>query len=462
MKESDNSQLMGTESIGKLLVKFSVPAIVGMIVNALYNVVDRIFVGQGVNTLALSGITIAFPIMNIILAFAMLVGIGATALISIRLGQGRKDEAEKILGNAVSLTIIVSVILTIICIIFLEPILVMFGGTGEVLAYGKEYMYIILIASTLGNLAFSINNIIRAEGNPKKAMITMLMGAIINTILNPLFIFGFGLGIKGSALATAISQTVSTIWVMSHFIGPKSKSMLKLRKDNLKPDLHIIRNTFAIGISPFAMQVAASIITVFLNKQLVHYGTEISIAVMGVINSIVMLILMPIFGINQGVQPIIGYNYGAKQFKRVKEALKLSIISATIISTLGYVLIAIFPEFIMSMFADKTNTAILSEFLSEGTFGLRVYLCMLPIVGFQIVSSNYFQSVGKAGYSIFLSLSRQVIILLPLLYILPKTIGFNGIFIAGPTSDFLSSLLTFILLTRELKKLNKAEQLGTI
>lgn len=457
MKESDNSQLMGTESIGKLLIKFSVPAIVGMIVNALYNVVDRIFVGQGVNTLALSGITIAFPIMNIILAFAMLVGVGATALISIRLGQGRKDEAEKILGNAVSLTIIVSLLLTIIGIIFLEPILTMFGGTGEVLEYGKEYMFIILIASTLGNLAFSINNIIRAEGNPKKAMATMLIGALINTVLNPLFIFGFGFGIRGSALATAISQTVSTIWVMSHFIGPKSKSMLKLKKENLKLDFHIIRGTFAIGVSPFAMQVATSVITVFLNKQLVHYGTEISIAVMGVINSIVMLILMPIFGINQGVQPIIGYNYGAKQYKRVREALKLSIIFATIISTLGYLLVYIFPGFIMSMFADKTNTAILSEFLSEGTYGLRIYLCMLPIVGFQIVSSNYFQSVGKAGYSIFLSLSRQVIILLPLLYILPRFFNLHGVFIAGPTSDFLASLLTLILLIRELKKLNKEE-----
>lgn len=459
MKESDGSQFMGTEDIRKLLIKFSVPAIVGMIVNALYNVVDRIFVGQGVNTFALSGITIAFPIMNILIAFAMLVGIGATALISIRLGEGKREEAEKILGNAVSLTIIISLALTILGLIFLEPVLVLFGGTGEVLEYAKDYMFIILLASTFGNVAYSINNVIRAEGNPKKAMSTMLIGALINIILNPVFIFGFGMGVKGSALATAISQIISTIWVLNYFVGKKSNSLLKIRRKNFRLKFPIVIGTFSIGVSPFAMQVAASGITVVLNKQLVHYGSDISIAVMGVINSIVMLILMPIFGINQGVQPIIGYNYGAKQFKRVKEAVKLAIISATAISTLGYVLVAIFPQFIMMMFGDKSNPSILNEFVSEGTYGLRVYLSMLPIVGFQIVSSNYFQSVGKAGYSIFLSLSRQVIILLPLLFILPSIFGLHGIFIAGPVSDFLSSLLTGAFLIREMKILNKSSSL---
>lgn len=459
MQEKDSSTLMGTENVGSLLLKFSVPAIVGLVVNALYNVVDRIFVGQGVNTLALSGITIAFPIMNIIIGFAMLVGVGATALISIRLGEGRKDDAEKILGNAISLSIIISLVLTVLGIIFLEPILKMFGGTGEVLEYAKEYMFIILLATIPSNLAFGINNIIRAEGNPKKAMSTMLIGAFLNTILNPFFIFVCGFGIRGSALATAISQCISTIWVLSYFMRSKNNSTLKIKKEYLMPNPHIIRGIFSIGISPFSMQVAASAITIVLNKQLVSYGTDISIAVMGVINSIVMLVLMPIFGINQGAQPIMGYNYGAKQYKRVKDTLKLAIIAATAVSTVGYILIATFPEYIMMMFADKSNTAILNDFISEGVYGLRIYLCMVPIVGFQIVSSNYFQSVGKAGYSIFLSLSRQVIILLPLLYIFPSIFGFNGIFMAGPTSDFLSSLITGILLIRELKKLNKEANL---
>ncbi|KMT22538.1 MATE family efflux transporter [Clostridium cylindrosporum] len=456
MTEKDSLQLMGTENIGKLLVKFSVPAIIGLIVNALYNIVDRIFVGQGVNILALSGITIAFPVMNVIIAFGMLVGIGATALISIRLGQGKKDEAEKILGNAISLTVILSLILTVIGIAFLEPILVLFGGKGEVLTYAKDYTLIILIGTVLNNLSFGINSIIRADGSPKMAMFTMIIGAVINAILNPIFIFGLGLGIQGSALATVISQAISTVWVLMYFRS--SKSLLKIRKENLKPDFHIIRSTFAIGMSPFSMQIAASVITVILNKQLVNYGDNISVAVMGVINSIVLLLLMPIFGINQGVQPILGYNFGAKKYDRVKEALKLAIISATIISTLGYILVAVFPGVIMSTFADKSNTAVLNEFISQGTFVLRVYLCMLPIVGFQIVSSVYFQSVGKAGYSMFLSLSRQVIILLPLLIIMPTIWGLHGIFIAGPTSDFLSSLITAVLLIRDLRKLGNREE----
>lgn len=454
MSGNNSSQFMGTESIGKLLIKFSVPAIVGMLVNALYNVVDRIFVGQGVNTMALSGITIAFPIMNIIMAFSMLIGVGATALISIRLGEGKKSEAENIFGNTLTLNAIVSLSLTVLGLIFLEPILILFGGTGEVLDYAKEFMTIILLGNFFGNLAYSTNNIIRAEGKPKIAMNTMLIGAISNIILNPIFIFGFKFGVKGSATATVISQIISSIWVLNYFLSKKNNSLLKIKKENLKPKFKTVTDIFSIGASPFAMQIAASGITVILNKQLVDYGNDVSIAVMGVINSIVMLILMPIFGINQGSQPIVGYNYGSKQFNRVKKTLKLSIISATIVSTLGYIIIAIFPKFIMGMFADSSNPDIFNEFISQGVYALRVYLCMLPIVGFQVVSSNYFQSVGKAKYSIFLSLSRQVIILLPLLLILPKIFGFHGIFIAGPASDLLASLITGFFILREMKLLN--------
>ncbi|MEG0641261.1 MAG: MATE family efflux transporter [Clostridium sp.] len=453
MSTSNSPNVLGTENIGKLLIKFSVPAIVGMIVNALYNVVDRIFVGQGVGTLALSGITIAFPVMNIIMAFGMMVGVGATALISIRLGESRLDTAQKIFGNTITLSIIISLLVTVFGIAFLDPILKLFGATGEVLVYARDYMFIILIGNIFGTTAFCLNNIIRAEGNPKIAMATMLIGALTNVILNPIFIFGLGLGIKGSAIATIISQAISAIWVIYHFYTPKS--ILKVNRHNLKIELPIVRGIFAIGASPFAMQMAASGITVIINKQLIHYGSDISIAVMGVINSITMLILMPLFGINQGVQPIIGYNYGAKQFKRVKKALNLAIIAATAISIIGYLLVAIFPEPIIMLFADKSNPAVLKDFLSQGSYGLRVYLCMLPIVGFQIVSSNYFQSVGKAKYSIFLSLSRQVIILLPLLFIVPSIFGLNGVFIAGPLSDFLSSLLTAVFIIIEIKKLNK-------
>ncbi|MEF9935169.1 MAG: MATE family efflux transporter [Clostridium sp.] len=457
---NDSPNIMGTENVGKLLLKFSIPAIVGMLVNALYNIVDRIFVGQGVGTLALSGVTIAFPIMNIIMGFGMLVGIGATALISIRLGQQRHDNAEHIFGNAITLSVILSLAITVLGIIFLDPLLEAFGATGQVLSYSRDYMFIILLGNLFGTTSFGLNNVIRAEGNPKIAMATMIIGAIINAILNPVFIFGFDMGIKGAAIATIIAQLASLIWVIAHFYS--SKSMLKIRKKYLILDLTIIRGIFAIGASPFAMQIAASAITVVMNKQLVYHGSDISIAVMGVVNAVTMFILMPIFGLNQGVQPIIGYNYGAKQYTRVKKALNLAIIAATVVSIVGYALVAIFPEPIIMLFANKSDPTILKEFLEQGTYAFRVYLCMLPIVGFQIVSSNYFQCVGKAKYSIFLSLSRQVIILLPLLFIMPRVAGLHGVYLAGPISDALSSLLTGIFITLEIKKLNKEIQLKQV
>ncbi|MEG2539807.1 MAG: MATE family efflux transporter, partial [Clostridium sp.] len=335
-----------------------------------------------------------------------------------------------------------------------------FGATGQVLSYSRDYMFIILLGNLFGTTSFGLNNVIRAEGNPKIAMATMIIGAIINAVLNPVFIFGFNMGIKGAAIATIIAQGVSLIWVIAHFYS--SKSMLKIRQKYLKLDITIIRGIFAIGASPFAMQIAASAITVVMNKQLVYHGSDISIAVMGVVNAVTMFILMPIFGLNQGVQPIIGYNYGAKQYTRVKKALNLAIIAATVVSIVGYALVAIFPEPIIMLFANKSDPTILKEFLEQGTYAFRVYLCMLPIVGFQIVSSNYFQCVGKAKYSIFLSLSRQVIILLPLLFIMPRVAGLHGVYLAGPISDALSSLLTGIFITLEIKKLNKEIQLKQV
>lgn len=444
----DRSAQLGQEDIGKLLLKFSIPAIVGMIVNALYNIIDRIFVGQGVGALAISGIAVAFPIMIVTMAFGMLVGMGATALISIRLGQQKKDEAEKILGNAFILNIAISIVLTIIGLIFLEPLLTAFGASPEVLAYAKDFTSIILIATVFGNTAFSMNNVIRADGSPKIAMVTMLIGAIINTILNPIFIFGLHLGIRGSALATVISQIISCIWVLSYFFSKRSS--LKIYRKNLKLDKEIIRSIFAIGMSPFAMQLAASVITIFFNRSLLTYGGDLAIAALGIINSIAMLILMPIFGINQGVQPIIGFNYGAKQYDRVKKALKLAILAATAISTTGWILVEIFPHTIMMVFSGDNQ-----ELVKIGSRGLRMFLIMLPIIAFQIVSSNYFQSVGKAKHSMFLSLSRQVIFLLPMILILPKFFGLDGVWAAGPTADVLSSLVTGVFIFIEIKHLNR-------
>lgn len=446
----DRSKQLGEENIGRLLWKFSIPAIVGMLVNALYNVVDRIFVGRGVGMLGISATTIAFPIAIIIMAFGMLVGIGAGATVSIKLGQKRKEEAEHILGNAFTLLIIVSLLVTVIGLIFQEPLLRLFGASEEVLPLAKEFITIVLLGALLQNIGFGLNNIIRSEGNPRIAMFTMLIGAILNIILNPLFIFVFHLGIRGSALATIVSQAVCSVWVLLYFMG--KKSVLKLKLPNLKLNSHIVKQIFAIGMSPFLMQLAASVINITLNKSLESYGGDIAIAAMGIINSILMLILMPIFGVNQGSQPIIGYNYGAKNFDRVKKALKLAVLAATVMSTMGFISVQLFPRAIISIFSSNDV-----ELINIGSMGIRIFLAMLPIIGFQIVSANYFQAVGKAKIATFLALSRQVIMLIPLILILPNFFKLNGVWIAGPTSDALSSILTGVFLLRELRHLGNAE-----
>jgi putative MATE family efflux protein len=442
----DRSKQLGEESVGKLLLKFSIPAITGMLVNALYNIVDRIFVGNGVESLAIGGITISFPIMIVIMAFGMLVGLGASTLISIRLGQGNKKGAEEILGNALVLNILISILLTVLGILFLEPLLIKFGAEGKTLIYAKQYTSIIIYGVIFQNLAFGMNHSIRAEGNPKMAMFTMLIGAALNTILDPIFIYVFKMGIEGAAIATVISQAVSAAWVLSYFFT--GKSSLKVHKQNLKLRKSIILSIFSIGVSPFAMQLAASVVTIILNSQLKTHGGFYAISAMGAINSIAMLILMPIFGINQGSQPIIGFNYGAQKFDRVKRALKLAILAATAVSTTGFIMIQLFPTFFIGLFGNE------AEMLEMGSQGIRIYLSMLPIIAFQIVSANYFQAVGKPRHSMLLSLSRQVIVLIPLLIILPRIFQLRGVWLAGPSADFISSVITAIFLFREVRHLN--------
>lgn len=440
-----NPNALGEKSIGKLLWEYSLPAVTGMLVNALYNVVDSIFVGNGVGELGLAAVTIAFPIMIILMAFGMLVGIGATAQVSIRIGEKRKDEAERILGNAFSLALTIALTLTAVLIIFLDPILIALGAEPAILPYARDFTRIIVMGSVFTYIGFGLNNIIRAEGSPRTAMVTMLISAVLNTILNPLFIFGLKLGISGSALATVLSQAVSATWVLTYFLGPKG--YLKLRLRNLKLEMKIICTIFSIGMSPFLMQIAASVVTVMYNHSLMVYGGELAVAAMGIVNRVSMLMLMPIFGISQGVQPIIGYNFGAKSYGRVKEALKKAILAATAFGTIGFVFVQALDNYIIRIFNSN------SELISIGSYGLRIFLAMLPIIGFQIVSSTYFQAVGKANQSLFLSLSRQVIILIPLIVILPKFWGLTGIWMTSPIADLSSSVITAIFLVSEVRKL---------
>lgn len=443
----DRSKSLGEEKISTLLWQFSLPAITGMVVNAFYNVVDSIFVGRGVGEVGLAAVTIAFPIMTILMGFGMLVGVGAAATVSLRIGEKKQQEAEKILGNAFTLSMILSIAFTACILLFLDPILISLGAESAVLPHARNFTRIIVLGSAFMYVGFGLNNIVRAEGNPKMAMSTVLISAVLNTLLNPLFIFVLNLGISGSALATIMSQGVSAFWVLAYFLG--KKSLLKLRPINLRLEKKIVISIFKIGMSPFLMQIAASLVTVLFNFTLLKYSGELAIASIGIINRMAMLMLMPIFGISQGLQPIIGYNYGAGNYRRVMKALKIGIWAATLFSIAGFIIIQVFDKEIIMLFNDNP------ELIAIGSEAMRINLCMLPVIGFQIIGANYFQAVGKAGYSIVLSMSRQLIILIPLLYFLPKMLGLQGAWMASPIADFSSALLTGIFLFWELRKLGE-------
>lgn len=443
----DHSKKLGEEKISVLLYKFSIPAVVGMLVNASYNIIDRIFIGRGVGALGIAGITISFPFMIIIMAVGMLIGLGTTALISIRLGQQKRDEAELIMANGMVLLIVTSLLLTIVGLIFLKPLLYLFGASQNILPYASQYMRIILLGAVFQGIGFGMNNFIRAEGNPKIAMMTMVIGAVLNTILDPIFIFVLGMGLEGAALATILSQAVSAVWVLSYFTN--GSSLLKIYKKNLKIKLHITKQILEIGSAPFAMQIAASIMTIILNNSLTTYGGDIAVSAMGIVNSIGMLILMPIFGINQGAQPIIGYNYGAHKYIRVKKALKAGIAAATVIVLIGFMATELYPEALIRMFTDEDE-----ELIRIGSQAIRIFFIFMPIIGFQIVSTGYFQAVGKPKQAMILSLSRQVLLLIPALLIMPHFFGLKGVFLAGPIADAGSCIVTGIWLYIELKRLD--------
>ncbi|MGL4655525.1 MAG: MATE family efflux transporter [Sarcina sp.] len=449
---SSNNKELGNESVIRLLFKYSVPAIIAMMVNALYTIVDRMFIGRipDVGAIAMSGVGMTMPIVCIVMGVGMLIGIGSAASISIKLGQQKRNVAERILGNAVTLSIIASVIITFLGILFSENILSVLGAGPETLMYAKSFINIILVGTIFNMLGFSLNQCIRSDGNPKIAMTTMIIGAVANIILDPIFIFGFGWGIEGAAYATILSQFISCVWIVGYFLS--GKSSLKLKKENLMLDTKLMKTIFAIGMAPCAMQIAASLVQVVSNRALITYGGDLAAGAMAVISSISMVFLMPIFGMNQGSQPIIGYNIGAKNYKRVKKAVLYSVIAATIVVVIAFILTQLFPEVFIRMFNNDP------KLVSAGVIGLRIYLCMYPVIGFQIICANYFQASGKAKVAMFLSLLRQVLFLIPLMIILPKFLGLNGVWLAGPIADFLSAVVTSFFIYKEIKILNKLEK----
>lgn len=442
---------LGEYPVGKLLLEFSIPAIVAMIANALYNVVDSIFVGRGVGPLALTAVTIALPIMVVLMAFGMLIGIGATAMISLKLGQQKRDEAEQILGTAFAMSFFLGIVITAVLLLYLDPLLRFLGATPDVFVYAKQFCSIILIGTTFQFISFGVNNVIRAEGNPMISMATMLFSAGLNTILNWVFIFGLHLGVRGSALATVITQMIVSGYILYHFTAGHSN--LKLYRKNFKIPADLLKKIVSIGLSPFLLQLGASVTLFVFNNTLMAYGGAMAVAAMGVINRTSLMLLMPIFGINQGSQPIIGYNYGAKKYDRVKKTLRLAAIAATLVCLAGFISVEIFSSHIIGLFGkDK-------ELIMIGTRGIRIFLLMLPIIGIQIVITNYFQSVGKASRAILLSLVRQVLLLIPLVLILPRFFGLDGVWIAGPVSDFTAAMISVIFLIREFRYLQDKHDL---
>lgn len=443
-----NSQKrLGEMNVGKLLLEFSIPAIIGMLVNTLYNIIDRIFIGhiEGIGSLAMAGVGVTMPLMFVILAFGMLIGIGTATRISIKLGQHDKDGAEKHLGNAFTLIIIISILLTIFGLLFANPLLKMFGASENIIGYGEQFIQVIFIGCIFNLISFSLNHSIRSDGSPKIAMASMLISAIINIILDPIFIFGLNLGVRGGALGTVVAQIVSSIWIIYYFT--KGSSTLKIRKKNLKLDKSVVLSIFAIGISPFSMQLAQSAVQIACNNSLQTYGGDLAVSAMTIINSLAMVFLMPIFGLNQGLQPIIGYNFGAEKHDRVKQAVKYGVITATIIVTIGFLVIEGFSENLVMIF---NNDSSLIEITSHG---MRIFLIMLPFIGGQIIVTNYFQSIGRVKISMFLSLLRQVIILIPCLLIIPMFKGLDGVWIAGATSDVLSVIITLFVFIKTTKGL---------
>jgi len=448
--ESGRSKELEERNIAGLMWQFFWPAFIGVTVNALYNVVDRIFIGRGVGSLALSGLSVVFPIMILVAAFGMLIGIGAGVRISINLGKKEFNLAERVLGNSFVLMIIVGLLVTVIGFLIKTPLLRSFGANDQTIGYAQDYLNIILLGSVFQVVGFSLNNIIRSEGSPRNAMFSMIICSVVNVILNPIFIFGLGMGVKGSALATVISQFILMIWVIFHFLS--KRSILKLRVRNLKLERSIIWQIVTIGMAPFAMQIAGSLVQATYNTQLIKYGADVAVGAMGIINSVAILIVMAVVAINMASQPIIGYNFGAGNFGRVRKTWNLGIKAGTILSIVAFIFVELFPGSIIHLFNHDDP-----QLYEIGIHGLRIFLLMLPLVGFQVICSNYFQSIGKAKISLYLTLLRQVIVLLPLLTFLPMHYGINGIWMASPISDFISTCVVFIFFQIERKKLHLLE-----
>lgn len=442
---------LGTERIPKLLKQYAVPAIIAMTASSLYNMVDAIFIGHGVGPYAISGLALTFPFMNLAAAFGTLVGVGASTMASMLLGQKNYDIARKVLGNVVVLNFIIGLLFTIVALVFLDPILYFFGASENTISYAREYMQIILAGNVITHVYFGLNSLLRSAGHPKKAMAATIMTVLLNAILDPLFIFAFDMGIRGAAVATILAQVVALVLVVVWFCD--KRELIHFERGIFRLERRIVKDSIVIGLAPFLMNFVACFVVIIINMRLKTYGGDLAIGAYGIVNRISFVFIMIVSGLTQGMQPIAGYNYGARQMSRVYEVLKKTLLYATVVLTAGFLIGELCPGLVVAIFTDDP------ELMEKSIKGMRLVVGMFPLVSLSMVIGNFFQSIGQPKQAIFLSLSRQVVFLIPSLWILPMFFDIAGVWVSFMVSDFLASAVAIILLLNFIKKNRPHEQL---
>ena len=438
---------LGTEPIGKLLKNYAVPAIIAMTASSLYNIVDSIFIGHGVGPLAIAGLAVTFPLMNLSAAFGTLVGVGATTMISVLLGQKNYDIANKVLGNVVILNIIIGLLFMAVSLIFLDPILYFFGASENTIAYAREYMQIILAGNAVTHLYLGLNSVLRASGNPRLAMSLTILSVLINIAVAPVLIFWLDMGIRGAGIATVLAQVIALIVILSYF--SRKDRVLHFSRKIFRFDWRIAKDSLAIGLAPFLMNAAACVVTLFINQQLKKYGGDLAIGAFGIVNRISFLFIMVVMGLNQGMQPIAGYNYGRRNYTRVKGVMWKTVKYATAVTTTGFLIALLVPHQAVSIFTSDR------ELIELSAKGLRMLTLAYVFVGFQMVASNFFQCLGMVNKAILLSMSRQLLFLIPCIYVLPLFFGNIGVWVSFPISDFAAFIISAVLMWNLLRKFAK-------
>ena len=455
MTEKKIPSELGTRPVGELLKQYALPSIIAMLASSLYNIVDSIFIGHGVDALALSGLAVTFPLMNISTAFGAMVGVGSSTLISVKLGQKDYKIAEKILGNAVVMNVVMGIVFAIVSLTFLDPILYFFGASDATISYAREYMQIILVGNIFTHMYFGFNALLRAMGHPKMAMKATILTVILNTILDPLFIFdtinlgfiqfsGAGWGIRGAAIATVSAQCISLVWQLR--VLADKREFIHLKRGIYRLNGYIVKEMLTIGLSPCLMNLASCFVVIFINRGLTNYGGDYAVGAYGIVHKMTFIFVMIVMGFNQGMQPIAGYNYGAKAYDRVTKVLKITIFLATGVTTLAFVIGEFCPEYVARIFTSD------AKMIEMAVVGMRYNCLVFPIVGFQMVAGNFFQSIAQPGKAIFLSLSRQLLFLVPFIIIFPHFWGIDGVWISLPASDLVSSITAAIFLANYFRK----------